>query len=69
MTEEKIAQSLQQMEQLQQRSFARAETILTPTQLEQFKQYQKHMADMQAMGLKMAAQMFSTKAAATLPAP
>ena len=69
MTEEKIAQSLQQMEQLQQRSLARAETILTPAQLEQFKQYQKQTADMQAIGLKMAAQMFSTKAAATSSAP
>ncbi len=58
MTEEKIAQTLQQMEQLQQRNLARAATILTPAQLEQFKQYQKQMANMQSMGLKMAAQMF-----------
>ena len=69
MTEEKIAQSLQQMEQLQQRSLARAEAILTPTQLEQFKQYQKHMAEMQTMGLKMAAQMFGQQPKAGAAAP
>jgi len=58
LTEEQINATLQQMEQLQQRNLARAAAILTPTQLEQYKQYQKQMANLQAMGLKIAAQMF-----------
>ena len=58
LTEEQINSTMQQMEQLQQRNLARAAAILTPTQLEQYKQYQKQMANMQAMGLKMAVQMF-----------
>ena len=69
-SEEQVTKTLQQMEQLQQRNLARAEAILTPTQLEQYKQYQKQMADMQTMGLKMAAQMFGQpKAGAAAPAP
>ena len=65
-SEEHITKALQQMEQLQQRNLSRAESILTSPQLEQFKQYQKQMANMQTMGLKMAAQMFGqqTKAGA-----
>lgn len=69
-SEEQLTKTLQQMEQLQQRNLTRAETILTPTQLEQYKQYQKQMADMQTMGLKMAAQMFGQQPkAGAAPAP
>jgi hypothetical protein len=68
-SEEQIAKTVQQMEQLQQRSLARAETILNPAQLEQYRQYQKQMANMQTMGLKMAAQLFGQpKPAAAAPA-
>jgi hypothetical protein len=69
-TEEQITKTLGQLEQLQQRNLLRAEAILNPSQLEQFKQYQKQMADMQAMGLKMAAQMFGQpKAGGAAPTP
>ncbi len=68
-SEENVTKALQQMDQLQQRNLARAETILTPTQWEQFKQYQKQMANMQTMGLKMAAQMFGQQSKAGAAAP
>ncbi|MCX7008486.1 MAG: hypothetical protein NTY53_14760 [Kiritimatiellaeota bacterium] len=68
-SEEMITKTLQQMEQLQQRNLSRAEAILTPTQLEQYKQYQKQMANMQAIGLKMATQMFGQQPKAGAAAP
>jgi hypothetical protein len=68
MTEERIAEALKQMEQLQQRYAQRAEAILTPAQLEQFTKWQQQMSAMGAAGLKMAAQMYGNKSAPQPPA-
>jgi hypothetical protein len=66
-SEERVAETLKQLGQLQQRNAARAATILTPAQLDQFVKYQSQQRSMQEMGMKMAAQMFSTKGAAPAP--
>jgi hypothetical protein len=66
-SEERVAETLKQMDQLQQRNTARAATILTPVQLEQYVKFQSQQRTMQEMGMKMAAQMFSAKAAAPAP--
>jgi hypothetical protein len=63
-SEERVAETLKQLDQLQQRNVTRAATILTPAQLDQFVKYQSQQRSMQEMGMKMAAQMFSTKGAA-----
>ena len=68
LTEERIAETTKQMEQLQQRYADRAAAILTPVQLEQFTKFQQQMSSMQAAGLKMAAQMFGNKGASAPPA-
>ena len=60
-TEERIAEALKELEQLQQRYAERAAAILTPAQLEQFTKWQQQVSAMQAAGLKMAAQMYGTK--------
>ncbi len=67
-TEEGIANTLKQMQELQQRDAQRAASILTPAQLDQFTKFQDQMNGMQAAGLKMAAQMFGNKSAAPAPA-
>jgi hypothetical protein len=68
LTEERIAETVRQMEQLQQRYAAQAETILKASQLERFKQWQQQMASMQRAGLNIAAQMFGQgKANAAAP--
>ena len=67
-TEEGIADTLKQMDQLQQRNAERAASILTPTQLDQFTKFQQQMNSMAAVGMKMAAQMFGNKGAAPAPA-
>jgi len=67
-SEEGIAEALKQMEALQQRDAARAATILTPAQLDQFTKFQQQMNGMAAAGMKMAAQMFGNKNAAPAPA-
>jgi hypothetical protein len=68
MTEERVQETLRQMDQLNQRHAARAEAILSGPQLEHFKQWQEQMAGMQRMGLNMAAQMFGQgKAGAAAP--
>lgn len=66
-SEERVAETLKQMDQLQQRNAARAATILTPVQLDQYVKFQSQQRTMQEMGMKMAAQMFSAKAAAPAP--
>jgi outer membrane murein-binding lipoprotein Lpp len=68
-TDESIADAQKQMEQLNQQDAARAATILTPAQLEQFTKFQQSMTSMQAAGLKMAAQMFGQKTPAPSPTP
>jgi len=68
-SEERIAETLKQMEQLQQRYAERATTILTPTQLDQFTKFEQQMSSVQEAGMKMAAQMFGNKGAAAAPAP
>jgi len=59
LTEERIAETLKQMETLQHRYAEAAATVLSEAQLERFKQWQQQMATMQRAGLNMAAQMFS----------
>ncbi len=59
LTEERIAETLKQMEALQQRYAEAAATVLSAGQLERFKQWQQQMANMQRAGLNMAAQMFN----------
>ncbi len=66
-TDEGIADTLKQMDALQQRDAERAATILTPTQLDQFTKFQQQMNSMAAAGMKMAGQMFGNKG--TAPAP
>jgi hypothetical protein len=57
-TPERITQILQESARLQEQYVAKAATILTPSQLEQFKANQKQQQAMQEMGMKMAAKMF-----------
>jgi len=59
LTQERVAETLKQMETLQQRYAEAAATILNAGQLERFKQWQQQMATMQRTGLNMAAQMFN----------
>jgi len=68
LTEDRISEGLKQMEQLQQAYANRAATILTPTQLEQFTNWQQQMSTMQAGAMKMAQQMFGNKPAPQPPA-
>ena len=58
LTQEHVAESLKQLELLQQKYAEGAATILNDAQLERFKQWQEQMAAMQRAGLSMAAQMF-----------
>lgn len=57
-SEERIAEAMRQLETSQKAAAERAGTILGAAQMEQFKTWQKQMADMQRLGLNMAAQMF-----------
>jgi hypothetical protein len=66
-TEQGIADTLKQMQDLQQRDTDRAAAILTPEQLDQFTKFQQQMNGMTAAGMKMAAQMFGNKNAAPAP--
>ena len=68
LTEERIAEAMKQMEQLQQAYADRAQGILTPAQFEQFTKWQQQMSAMQTAGLKMAQQMFGNKGTAQTPA-
>ncbi|MGD0016712.1 MAG: hypothetical protein ABSC38_04235 [Verrucomicrobiia bacterium] len=67
LTEERIAETMKQMEQLQQVYADRAKGILTPSQYEQFIQWQQQMSAMQAAAMKMAQQMFGNKGAVQPP--
>lgn len=57
-TPEKITQLLEESAKLQEQYVAKAATILTPSQLEQFKANQKQQRAMQEMGMNMAVKMF-----------
>lgn len=57
-TEEGIAEMQKQLEQVNNNYLQSAATILSATQLEQFKKYLEQDRAMQTMGLKMAWQMF-----------
>lgn len=59
--EDRLTQFSQEMAQLDQRSLARAQQILTPEQYEAFAKSQAAQRDMQMMGMKMAAKMFTPK--------
>jgi hypothetical protein len=63
-TDQGIADTLKQMQDLQQRDTDRAAAILTPTQLDQFTKFQQQMNGIAAASMKMAAQMFGNKSAA-----
>jgi len=62
-TPERIAKLLAENAKLQEQYAAKAATILTPNQLEQFKANQKQQQAMQEMGLRMAGKMFGTASA------
>lgn len=57
-SEEVMAQHMAELARLQEKYLARASAVLTPVQLEQFRQNQKQQMAMQEMGMKMAMQMF-----------
>lgn len=59
--EDKINQFAKEKEQLDQQILDRARQILTPEQLASFQQFQATQREMQAAGMKMAAQMFAPK--------
>jgi len=61
-TPERITQMLEESAKLQEQYVAKAATILTPSQLEQFKANQKQQQAMQEMGMRMAAKMFGQPA-------
>jgi hypothetical protein len=61
LTEELVAETMKQMEEMQKRYADRAATILSPAQFQQFTKWQQQMSAMQTMGLKMAAKMFKQK--------
>jgi hypothetical protein len=67
-TPEKITQLLEESAKLQEHYVAKAATILTPPQLEQFKANQKQQRAMQEMGMNMAAKMFGQGKAAPVGA-
>jgi len=64
LTEERIAETLKQMETLQKRYAEAAATVLDEAQLERFNQWQQQMATMQRAGLNIASKMFNQKNAA-----
>lgn len=61
LTPELISKLLAEQAKLQEQYTVRAATILTPSQLEQFKASQKQQQAMQEMGMKMAAKMFGQR--------
>jgi hypothetical protein len=69
LTEERITETLQQLDQLQQRYAQRAAAVLGPVQMQQFTKFQEQWRSMQAAGLKMAVTMFGTKTPAPAPPP
>lgn len=67
LTEERIAETLKQMDVLQQRYAEGAAAILNSEQLDRFKQWQQQMANMQRAGLNIAAQMFGQGKSGSVP--
>ena len=66
-TEEKLAEQMKQMEQMQAQYADRAATILSPAQLEQFKKSMEQQRAMMTGAMKMAAQMFGQQNPAAPP--
>ena len=60
-TEEKVAQFLQEQEQLHQRYANRAQTVLSSEQYGSFEKFLSSQRQMQSLGLKMASKMFAPK--------
>ena len=58
LTEERIAETLKQLDQLRGRCIERAAAILTRPQFEKYVESQERWSAMQAAGLRMASQMF-----------
>jgi hypothetical protein len=56
-----MARMMEETAKLQDKSAVRAAAILNPQQLEQFREHQKQYYAMQAMGMKMASQLFNKK--------
>jgi hypothetical protein len=63
-TPERMTQMLEESAKLQEQYIEKAATILTPSQLEQFKANQKQQQAIQEMGMKMATEMFGQGQAA-----
>jgi hypothetical protein len=60
-SDEKMAQYFTESEQLNQRYVARAQTILSPEQLDAYQKFLAAQTQMQQAGMKMAASMFAPK--------
>jgi|GEM_PF-7086499 len=61
LNEEFMGRMMEETAKLQEKSAVRAAAILNPQQLEQFREHQKQFYAMQAMGMKMASQLFNKK--------
>jgi hypothetical protein len=61
-TDERIAETLKEIEQLHQQYNQAAAAVLTPAQLEQFAKFLDQWRTMTAAGLKLGAQQFGNKA-------
>jgi len=59
LTEEKVAQSFQEQDQLNEKYFAQAKGILSPTQFDSFQKYLTSQHAIQKVGMQMAAKMFA----------
>jgi hypothetical protein len=68
MTAENVDKQSAWMEDYNRRVLARAEQVLTPEQLKQYREFQEQQASLQKLGLNMARQMFGTGKTAN-PAP
>jgi hypothetical protein len=60
MTAENLDKQLAWMEDYNRRVLQRAEQVLTPDQLKQYREFQEQQASMQKLGLNMTRQMFGT---------
>lgn len=67
LTPERMARILEDSARLKEQCVTKAATILTPSQLEQFKASQEQMQALQEAGMKMAAKMFGTPAPTNSP--
>jgi len=66
-TEERITETLKQIDQLHQQYNQTAATVLAPAQLEQFAKFLEQWRAMQAAGLKLGAQQFGNKGTSQPP--